>query len=791
MIPDDELISAYLDDELSADERRRAEALLVDRADLRRLFDDLRSMREVLKNLPAHRLEPDFGSGVLRRAERELLAGRTDAPGEPRTAPSTNFETAKFETVKFDTANRAEPAASATVRASQPAATFRHRRPIFWSIVAMAAAVALMFLEQRRVADEDALARVERPDAGTKHEAPRRLPAPADRSPSPSDEIDKSATGDRAAATAATTTMRSDDARARTLRESAEGRGNAASNEKRTNEQETIARQLAAGRGASVALAAPADGKRSSEVAAVAQQDQARARQLVRSYQTLQTAAPRTSSDGLQRRAIEAPPGGRFSPNDDVLIVTCEVDSPETLERSFVPVLRFNRIADVSAVAQSVEETLSSRPDRGGRDVALQTASQAGAKADADAAADETFYYVVAEGSQLESTLTALNADKRNYLNLTVEPAPQSLRQQAWSSFNRGIDDGLAGWKDAQLTVSNALNVPPAAAPAAIPPPAPVAAMPLAAPAAPLPVGAFGTGVGDISPKPAAPVPAAASVRPGLPTTPAGDKAQPSVPSLIVAAPPASTLARSPTTSTPPTSTPPTSTPPTSTPLTTSGAMASSGTVAKTGSGTMGLSDPKGYSGGTKLSAAASKAAPANSVGMLNLNAGGLAGSPEGAAGAQAKEPASDLPLSRAQRLEPAVVNAPSQFAPASGPTANGPQVATEPAAAKPESLRSAGEKKPPLASEPAASSPPAERFLQAGIPAAGDYHEALFIFRFRNRATSAAPNGRPRPEAVSSGSAAATKPVAASAPQKASLPTSAPSATLPALEKPSLKKGE
>ena len=729
MIPDDELISAYLDDELSTDERRRAEALLVDRADLRRLFDDLRSMREVLKTLPAHRLEPDFGSGVLRRAERELLAGRTDVPSEPRPAPSANFETANFET-----ANRTEPASIATVRASQPAATFRHRRPIFWSIVAMAAAVALMFLEQRRVTDEDELARVERPDAGTKQEAPRRPPAPADRPPSPSDELDKSATADRAAATAATTTMRSDDPPVRTLRESPEGRGDAASNEKPTNEKETVATPLAAGRGASVALAAPADGKRSSDVAVVAQHDQARARQLVRSYQTLQTASPRTARDGSQRRAIEAPRGERFPPNDDVLIVMCEVDSPETLERSFIPVLRSNRIADVGAVAQSVEETLSSKPDHGGRDVALQTASQAGAKPDADEAAGETFYYVIAEGSQLESTLTALSADKRNYLNLTVEPAPQSLRQQAWSSFNRGVDDGLAGLKDAQLSVSNALHLPPVAAPGATPPPAPVAAMTLAAPAAPLPVGTFGTDVGGVSPKPAAPVPVAAAVRPGPPTS----------------------------------------------------------TLAKNGSGTISLSGPTGYLGGTTLTAPASTAPSANPAGMLNLNAGGLAGSPEGAAtGAQANEQASAVPLSRAQRLEPTVVNAPLRLAPASGPTASGRQVATEPAAAKPESLRSAGEKKPQPASELQAASPPEERFVEAGIPAAGDYHEALFIFRFRNPATNAGPTGRSTPEAVSSGTTAGAKSVVESAPSKASAPTAVPSATLPSLKQPSLKKGE
>ena len=48
-LPDEELISAFLDDELSPEERVRAEQLLVERADLRRLLDELRGLREGLQ----------------------------------------------------------------------------------------------------------------------------------------------------------------------------------------------------------------------------------------------------------------------------------------------------------------------------------------------------------------------------------------------------------------------------------------------------------------------------------------------------------------------------------------------------------------------------------------------------------------------------------------------------------------------------------------------------------------------------------------------------------------------
>lgn len=62
---DDELISAYLDGELSDSERQQVERELAENARYRRLCDDLRSLQENLQLLPVHRLGEDFCDKVL------------------------------------------------------------------------------------------------------------------------------------------------------------------------------------------------------------------------------------------------------------------------------------------------------------------------------------------------------------------------------------------------------------------------------------------------------------------------------------------------------------------------------------------------------------------------------------------------------------------------------------------------------------------------------------------------------------------------------------------------------
>ncbi len=70
----DELLSAYLDGELNAEERAYVEAQLRERVELRRLCDELRALRATLQAMPVARPPENFAERVLRQAERQMLA---------------------------------------------------------------------------------------------------------------------------------------------------------------------------------------------------------------------------------------------------------------------------------------------------------------------------------------------------------------------------------------------------------------------------------------------------------------------------------------------------------------------------------------------------------------------------------------------------------------------------------------------------------------------------------------------------------------------------------------------
>jgi anti-sigma factor RsiW len=66
---DQELLSAYLDGELTAEEQARVERLLAENAAYRQLHDELRALRTNFEVLPRYALSKDLSGQVLRRAE--------------------------------------------------------------------------------------------------------------------------------------------------------------------------------------------------------------------------------------------------------------------------------------------------------------------------------------------------------------------------------------------------------------------------------------------------------------------------------------------------------------------------------------------------------------------------------------------------------------------------------------------------------------------------------------------------------------------------------------------------
>lgn len=126
-LPENELFSAYIDGELTADEQAQVEQILHDNPEAQQLVDELRSLSQSLQSLPAFKLDEDLAARVLRQAEQEML-------GQPPAPPVTPLP--KFHHVDVP---EAQPASWAR-RLLRP-------RNFAWSAVAIAVAVLLMLNE--------------------------------------------------------------------------------------------------------------------------------------------------------------------------------------------------------------------------------------------------------------------------------------------------------------------------------------------------------------------------------------------------------------------------------------------------------------------------------------------------------------------------------------------------------------------------------------------------------------------------------------------------------------------
>lgn len=73
-VPENELFSAYVDGELTADEQAQIDELLAASPAARQLVDELRALSSSLQALPMHKIGEDISAQVLRRAEREMLS---------------------------------------------------------------------------------------------------------------------------------------------------------------------------------------------------------------------------------------------------------------------------------------------------------------------------------------------------------------------------------------------------------------------------------------------------------------------------------------------------------------------------------------------------------------------------------------------------------------------------------------------------------------------------------------------------------------------------------------------
>jgi len=77
---DDELLSAYVDGQLSDEERQAVERRLEHDADARQLLAELRVLSTTLRGLPDEEIGADLRDGVFQQAEREMLLGSGAQP---------------------------------------------------------------------------------------------------------------------------------------------------------------------------------------------------------------------------------------------------------------------------------------------------------------------------------------------------------------------------------------------------------------------------------------------------------------------------------------------------------------------------------------------------------------------------------------------------------------------------------------------------------------------------------------------------------------------------------------
>jgi hypothetical protein len=125
---ENELLSAYLDGELTAVEQAQVEQLLAASPAARQLLDEFRALSSTLQSLPQTKVGEDLGPSVLRTAERRMLgAAVSAATPPPPDAPQPGFPWREHLRGMFS------------------------GRALVWSGLAVAIAVMMMVAERRQV----------------------------------------------------------------------------------------------------------------------------------------------------------------------------------------------------------------------------------------------------------------------------------------------------------------------------------------------------------------------------------------------------------------------------------------------------------------------------------------------------------------------------------------------------------------------------------------------------------------------------------------------------------------
>lgn len=375
----EELLSAYLDGELTEAQQAEAEELLA-QPEARQLLEELRAMRTALGELPSYRLEADFAQRVLRRAERDMLAGAASESAAQVTAE------APVAAGRAAAAQRSEERPTVAAPGS--------KRPLVYVALALAAAVAVVVTNALWIEpDKPHVRDVALLDGQSlQDESPEMAASAPERTPLSKD-------GMRATPAESTTAV------------PPPADANAAA-----ADGDSSQRTLHEGVGQSSAVAAKAGGGMAGGYAAT----------------TTDTAAAMAGAEvELKRNAMEALPAAQQAQN--LALVQCDITSTEAGEQVVSDIFLGNSIVLAQPVATAEINRVSRPDDEGGEEtqLALQY-SNSGVEQPQVAA-----LYVVATRQQIESTLADLQNRADVFLNVEVQPAEEAPVQQEWTRFNR------------------------------------------------------------------------------------------------------------------------------------------------------------------------------------------------------------------------------------------------------------------------------------------------------------------------------------------------------------------
>jgi anti-sigma factor RsiW len=382
----EELLSAYLDGELTAAEQAQVERLLRASLEARQLLDELRAVSSTLQGLPQQKLKEDLSQQVLQIAQRRRI-GTSSASPETATTPRE----------------------SRLRRMLSP-------RALVWSGLALAVAVVITVLDHNhQVPPRDAADRV--------------AMVPTAPAAAPVVEPSFRAAGEEATSNQAI--MRTKDSDSRPVAQ------NAPVDLKQSLPRAPLSTDLRFVRGADADVtrpdkvhaeksadqlaekadeSVPASAMRSrAERAAPAKPSRAPSHAggtIVMSESVGSVAQPNAALPTQSANSIKE--GQQIAPSRQtggVLVVQCDISHQAAQQRSFDQVLAQNQIVRQTANADK-EVPKGDIPD-------------------------VEMVYIEASPRQVEATLDQLAAEPKQFLTVSVEPAPGEPSQQPWAQYTR------------------------------------------------------------------------------------------------------------------------------------------------------------------------------------------------------------------------------------------------------------------------------------------------------------------------------------------------------------------